>query len=89
MTNVLEQHANSFGDNSIFDAQVRQNQDTIVSRYFSLFHTLPHERLKEHGTKEKVVIDKGTNVHESVQHHIHHVVQPVVEEQCVYNYRSE
>ncbi|RDB18314.1 hypothetical protein Hypma_000536 [Hypsizygus marmoreus] len=37
----------------------------------------------EHEPKERVVVDKGTKVHENIQHHIHHVVQPIIEKESI------
>ncbi|TFK32938.1 hypothetical protein BDQ12DRAFT_670668 [Crucibulum laeve] len=33
--------------------------------------------------KERTVIDKGTTVNEQVHHHIHHVIQPIIEKETV------
>lgn len=40
-----------------------------------------------HVPKERTVTDKGTTVEETVHHHIHHVIQPVIDKEskfCVF-----
>lgn len=47
----------------------------------TLFHNqiFQHRDSIEHSSKERTVVDKGTVVTENVHHHIHHVIQPIIE----------
>jgi hypothetical protein len=38
-----------------------------------------HRDSTDHSAKERTIVDKGTTVTENVHHHIHHVIQPVIE----------
>ncbi|KAF6756269.1 hypothetical protein DFP72DRAFT_895076 [Ephemerocybe angulata] len=42
-----------------------------------------HHDTLEHTAKERTIVDKGTMITETVHHHIHHVIQPVIERQTV------
>ncbi|TFK26940.1 hypothetical protein FA15DRAFT_754635 [Coprinopsis marcescibilis] len=42
-----------------------------------------HRDSVQHEAKQRTIIDKGTTVHENVQHHVHHVIQPVIEKETV------
>ncbi|KAF8624315.1 hypothetical protein AX15_005945 [Amanita polypyramis BW_CC] len=41
----------------------------------------------DHGAKEHTVIDKGMVVNEHTYHHVHHVVQPVIEKEIIDKHR--
>ncbi|RDB18316.1 hypothetical protein Hypma_000534 [Hypsizygus marmoreus] len=49
----------------------------------ALFHGQvgEHQHSLEHGAKERTIIDRGEDLNESQQHHVHHVVQPVIEKE--------
>jgi len=46
-----------------------------------------HKDSEQHRAKERTVVDLGERVHENVQHHVHHVTQPVVEQEVVDRHR--
>lgn len=46
-----------------------------------------HRDTVHHGAKERHVIDKGTIVNENVHHHVHHVIQPVIEKETFDKHR--
>ncbi|KIL64363.1 hypothetical protein M378DRAFT_163395 [Amanita muscaria Koide BX008] len=46
-----------------------------------------HRDTVYHGAKERHVIDKGTIVNENVHHHVHHVIQPVIEKETLDKHR--
>ncbi|KAF8630098.1 hypothetical protein AX17_005496 [Amanita inopinata Kibby_2008] len=46
-----------------------------------------HRNIVEHGAKERTVVDQGMMVNEHVYHHIHHVVQPIIEKETIDKHR--
>ena len=47
-----------------------------------------HRNTVDRAPTERVVVDKGTSVVENVHHHIHHVIQPVIEKESTSFYLS-
>lgn len=46
-----------------------------------------HKDTEVHRGKERTVVDLGERVHENVYHHVHHVTQPVIEQEIVERHR--
>ena len=36
-----------------------------------------------HLERERTIIDKGVTVKETIHHHVHHVIQPIIEKESV------
>lgn len=36
---------------------------------------------QDHAAKERIIIDKGTTVNQQTHHHVHHVIQPVIQKE--------
>jgi hypothetical protein len=43
---------------------------------------------RREGPSEKTIIDKGEQVHTNTSHHVHHLVQPVIERDTHEHHRT-
>ncbi|PFH49285.1 hypothetical protein AMATHDRAFT_48838 [Amanita thiersii Skay4041] len=46
-----------------------------------------HRDTVHHGEKERIIVDKGVTINEHTHHHIHHIIQPVIEKETVDKHR--
>ncbi|KAG6916882.1 hypothetical protein DXG01_004791 [Tephrocybe rancida] len=46
-----------------------------------------HKDSLEHGDRQRVVVDKGETVNEREHHHVHHIVQPIINKETVEQHR--
>lgn len=74
--------------NAVPVTEVRENHaSTDEDRKLFAGLASQHKDTETHRGKERTVVDLGEKVHENVQHHVHHVTQPVIEQEVVDRHR--
>ncbi|KAG5340708.1 hypothetical protein C0989_000588 [Termitomyces sp. Mn162] len=90
----IQDHAQPITDKNLKDevhhdkihpvANVRETPDEVSILYGQ---THQHRDSREEGSHKRTVIDKGESVNEREIHHVHHVVQPVINKETIEQHR--
>ncbi|KAF7433651.1 hypothetical protein PC9H_005613 [Pleurotus ostreatus] len=84
----LQEREEVHHENIVPTAHVHENHVSTDKDVHAMTGLLgQHKDTITHAPKERHVIDNGETVRENVQHHVHHVVQPVIEKETIDRHR--
>ncbi|KAF4574386.1 hypothetical protein EYR40_005896 [Pleurotus pulmonarius] len=86
--NHLEERAEVHHENIVPTSHVHENHASTDKDVHAMTGLLgQHKDTITHAPKERHVVDNGETVRENVQHHVHHVIQPVIEKETIDRHR--